>query len=101
LIFAVAPIRRWPQIKIELFSEWNTHGGLRSTYVHFCTFDPERFPGSRVMLLGRDKLHREVPVRSKQMTHFESESVMSDVCLGVAITGIYTLVGMGLVLVFM
>jgi hypothetical protein len=30
------------------------------------------------------------------MTHFESESVMSDVCLGVAITGIYTLVGMGL-----
>ena len=40
-------------------------------------------------------------MRSKQMTHFESESVMSDVCLGVAITGIYTLVGMGLVLVFM
>ena len=38
---------------------------------------------------------------AKQMTHLESESVMSDVCLGVAITGIYTLVGMGLVLVFM
>jgi hypothetical protein len=39
-------------------------------------------------------------VRSKQIS-LESESVMSDVCLGVAITGIYTLVGMGLVLVFM
>ncbi len=39
-------------------------------------------------------------MRSKQI-HLESESVMSDVCLGVAITGIYTLVGMGLVLVFM
>jgi hypothetical protein len=31
----------------------------------------------------------------------ESESVMSDICLGVAMTGLYTLVGMGLILVFM
>jgi hypothetical protein len=57
-----------------------------------------RFPRD---VMGRDISRRESPVRSKQMTHFESESVMSDVCLGVAITGIYTLVGMGLVLVFM
>ena len=38
-------------------------------------------------------------MRSKFLS--ESESVMSDVCLGVAMTGIYALVGMGLLLVFM
>jgi hypothetical protein len=51
------------------------------------------------MLLGRDKSRREVPVSSKQI--IESESVMADVCLGVAVTGLYTLVGMGLIIVFM
>jgi hypothetical protein len=39
-------------------------------------------------------------MRSKQI-HFEPESIMSEVCLGVAITGLYTLVGMGLALAFM
>jgi hypothetical protein len=32
---------------------------------------------------------------------FQSESVMADVCLGVTIAGLYTLVGMGLTIVFM
>jgi hypothetical protein len=39
-------------------------------------------------------------MRSKQI-NLESEGVMADVCLGVAVTGLYTLVGMGLVIVFM
>jgi hypothetical protein len=39
-------------------------------------------------------------MRSKQI-HFEPESVMADVFLGVTVAGMYTLVGMGLVLVFM
>jgi hypothetical protein len=30
-----------------------------------------------------------------------SESVMADVCLGVAVTSLYTLVGLGIVVVFM
>jgi hypothetical protein len=50
--------------------------------------------------LGGDKSRREVPVRSKQINP-ESESVMADVRLGVAVTGLYTLVGMGIVIVFM
>jgi hypothetical protein len=44
----------------------------------------------RVKLLGWDKSRREVPV-----------SVMADVCLGITVAGLYTLVGMGLVIVFM
>jgi hypothetical protein len=39
-------------------------------------------------------------VRSKQINP-ESESVIADVCLGVVVTGIYTIVGMGLIIVFM
>jgi hypothetical protein len=39
-------------------------------------------------------------VRSKQI-NLESETVMADVCLGVAVTSPYTLVGMGLVIMFM
>jgi len=31
----------------------------------------------------------------------QPESVMADVCLGVTVAGLYTLVGMGLILVFM
>jgi len=31
----------------------------------------------------------------------QSEGVMADVCLGVTVTGLYTLVGLGLVIVFM
>jgi hypothetical protein len=34
-------------------------------------------------------------MRSKQI------KLMADVCLGVAVTGLYTLVGMGLIIVFM
>jgi len=33
--------------------------------------------------------------------NLQSESVMADVCLGVTVAGLYTLVGMGLVIVFM
>jgi hypothetical protein len=39
-------------------------------------------------------------VRSQQIKP-ESGSVMADVCLGVAVTGLYTLVGMGIVIAFM
>jgi hypothetical protein len=39
-------------------------------------------------------------VRRKQI-NFQSESVMADVCLGVNVAGLYTLVGMGLIIVFM
>jgi hypothetical protein len=31
----------------------------------------------------------------------QSESVMADVCLGVTVANLYTLVGMGLIIVFM
>ena len=31
----------------------------------------------------------------------QSESVMADVYLGIAVAGLYTLVGMGLIIVFM
>jgi hypothetical protein len=50
------------------------------------------------MLLGRDKSRREAPVRSNQII---TESVIADVWLGVVVTGLYTLVAMGLLLVFM
>jgi len=39
-------------------------------------------------------------VPSKQIKH-RPESVMADVYLGVAVTGLYTLVGMGLIIAFM
>jgi hypothetical protein len=68
--------------------------------VHFCTFLPERFRASRVMSLGRDKSRREVPVHSKQINP-QPESIMADIYLGVTVTGLYTLVGMGLIIAFM
>jgi len=33
--------------------------------------------------------------------NFPSESIMADVCLGVTVTGLYTLVGLGIIIVFM
>ena len=50
--------------------------------------------------LGLGQWHRECAVDGKQIK-FQSESVMADVCLGVTIAGLYTLVGMGLTIVFM
>ena len=38
-------------------------------------------------------------MRRKQIK-FQSESVIADVCLGVTVAGLYTLVGMGLIIVF-
>jgi hypothetical protein len=70
------------------------------TNVHFCTFLPERFPTSGVMSLGRDKSRREVPVHNRQINP-QAESVMADIYLGVTVTGLYTLVGMGLIIAFM
>jgi hypothetical protein len=32
--------------------------------------------------------------------NFQSESVMADLCLGVAIAGVNTLIGIGLIIVF-
>ena len=44
--------------------------------------------------------HRECAMRGKQIK-FQSDSVMADVYLGVTVAGLYTLVGMGLIIVFM
>jgi hypothetical protein len=51
-------------------------------------------------VMGLGQWHRECAVDSKQIK-FQSESVMADVCLGVTVAGLYTLVGMGLTIVFM
>jgi hypothetical protein len=44
--------------------------------------------------------HRECAMRGKQIK-FQSDSVMANVYLGVTVAGLYTLVGMGLIIVFM
>jgi hypothetical protein len=44
--------------------------------------------------------HRECAMRGKEIK-FQSDSVMADVYLGVTVAGLYTLVGMGLIIVFM
>jgi hypothetical protein len=44
--------------------------------------------------------HQECAMRGKQIK-FQSDSVMADVHLGVTVAGLYTLVGMGLIIVFM
>ena len=36
-----------------------------------------------------------------RQTKIQSESVMADVYLGIAVAGLYTLVGMGLIIVFL
>jgi len=43
---------------------------------------------------------RECEMHGKQIK-FQSESVMADVRLGITVAGLYTLVGMGLIIVFM
>ena len=40
-------------------------------------------------------------MRRTQIKLQHPESVMADVCLGVTVAGLYTLVGMGLTIVFM
>jgi hypothetical protein len=50
--------------------------------------------------LGLGQSRRESAVRRKQIK-FQSESVMAGVYLGVTVAGLYTLVGMGLIIVFM
>jgi hypothetical protein len=44
--------------------------------------------------------HRECAMRGKQIK-FQSDSVMAGVYLGVTVAGLYTLVGMGLIIAFM
>jgi hypothetical protein len=56
-------------------------------------------PGSRVNHSGLKRSRRESAVRSKQ-TKFLSENVTADLCLGVAIAGVNTLIGIGLIMVF-
>jgi hypothetical protein len=53
-----------------------------------------------VIQLGQDNGIGKPQMRSEQI-NLKSQSVMADVCLGVAVTGLYTLVGMGLIIVFM
>jgi hypothetical protein len=38
---------------------------------------------------------------TRRQIKLEPESVMADVCLGVTVAGLYTLVGMGLIIAFM
>jgi hypothetical protein len=63
-------------------------------------FSPGTIPCLARVPFGDEQIRREVPVRSKQINP-TSASVMADVYLGVAVTGLYTLVGMGLIIVFM
>jgi hypothetical protein len=66
---------------------------------NFSARGQERFSAFGVMPLGGAIAARSA-VRGKQLK-FQSESVMADVCLGVTVAGLYTLVGMGLTIVFM
>ena len=49
--------------------------------------------------LGTIASRRESAVGGKQI-NFQSESVMADLCLGVAIAGVNTRIGIGLIIVF-
>jgi hypothetical protein len=49
---------------------------------------------------GLRQWRRESAMRGK-LTKVQSESVMADVCLGVTVASLSTLVGMGLIIVFM
>jgi hypothetical protein len=54
--------------------------------------------------LPRDLFGLEIAWRSAvpdRQIKFQPESVMADVYLGVTVTGLYTLVGMGLIIAFM
>jgi hypothetical protein len=64
-----------------------------------CTFihRPERFPISRMICLD----NRAENAMTRRQMKLEPERVMADVCLGVTVAGLYTLVGMGLIIAFM
>ena len=66
-----------------------------------CTFihRPERLPISCMICLGWTIARRSAVTR--RQIKLEPESVMADVCLGVTVAGLYTLVGMGLIIAFM
>jgi hypothetical protein len=73
---------------------------LMTNYLHtFIDHRPERLSVSRVIYLDRT-IARRSAVAHRQIK-LEPESVMADVCLGVTVTGLYTLVGMGLIIAFM
>jgi hypothetical protein len=63
--------------------------------LYFCR---ERFPGSRLIYSGRETAWKNAVFR-KQI-QVQSESIPADICLGVAIAGVNTLIGIGLILVF-
>jgi hypothetical protein len=54
----------------------------------------------RVIYLGWTIARRNA-VTDRQIKFQPPESVMADVYLGVTVTGLYTLVGMGLIIAFM
>jgi hypothetical protein len=73
-------------------AEMHTYGSLRE-------FRPERFPAHGVIYSARQLLGEvRMPARSIKLP---SDGVMADVCLGVTVTSLYTLVGLGLVIAFM
>ncbi len=59
---------------------------------------PERLPGSRV-IIGLEITWRSAVLGRE--TKFQPERVMADLYLGVAVAGLYTLVGMGIIIAFM
>jgi hypothetical protein len=60
--------------------------------------EPEQLPTSRVIYSGWTIAKEKCSAR--QQIKPQPESVMADVCLGVTVAGLYTLVGMGLIIVF-
>jgi hypothetical protein len=62
-------------------------------------FGSERFSAHGVIYSGGTTEWRDgMPARPLKLP---SDGVMADVCLGVTVTSLYTLVGMGLVIAFM
>ena len=51
-----------------------------------------------MILLGRTSVGRSA-VRGREIK-LQPESVMADICLGVTVAGLYALVGIGLIVVF-
>jgi hypothetical protein len=67
-----------------------------STFVRFLT---ERFTVSRV-IISMQTTARGSAMPGKQL-NFPSEGVMADVCLGLAVAGVNTLVALGVCIAFM
>jgi hypothetical protein len=88
------PTGYWP---VSTLSGPNLNFALTNLFV--CTFihRPERLPISRMIYLGWTIARRSSVTQIK----LPPERVIADVCLGLTVAGLYTLVGMGLIIAFM